>query len=66
MVRLLSHFGGRRGAATWGNTFEEALRNIQEVVQMVIEEMLKDGEPIPEEPQEEVRVFPKVHVAVAV
>ena len=31
-----------RGAATWGRTKEEALRNIQEVSQMVIEELLED------------------------
>ena len=37
-----------RGAATWGHSKEEALRNIQEVVQMVAEEMLEDGEPLPE------------------
>ena len=37
-----------RGAATWGSTKEEALRNIQEVARVVIEEMLEDGEPIPE------------------
>ena len=36
-----------KGAATWGNTKEEALKNIQEVAQMVIEEMLEDGDPIP-------------------
>ncbi|MGI8784344.1 MAG: type II toxin-antitoxin system HicB family antitoxin [Acidobacteriota bacterium] len=36
-----------RGAATWGKTKEEALRNIQEVAQMVIEEMLEDGESFP-------------------
>ena len=30
-----------RGAATWGYTKEEALKNIQEVVQMVIESMVK-------------------------
>ena len=36
-----------RGAATWGKTKEEALRNIQEIAQMVIEEMLEDGEAIP-------------------
>jgi predicted RNase H-like HicB family nuclease len=35
------------GAATWGHTQEEALRNIQEVVQVVIEELLEDGELIP-------------------
>lgn len=37
-----------RGAATWGNTREEALRNIQEVAQMVIEDMIDDGEKVPE------------------
>jgi predicted RNase H-like HicB family nuclease len=36
-----------RGAATWGNSREEALRNINEVAQMVIESMLEDGEPLP-------------------
>ncbi len=36
-----------KGAATWGKTKEEALKNIQEVAQMVIEEMLEDGDPIP-------------------
>lgn len=36
-----------RGAATWGKTREEALHNIHEVAQMVIESMLEDGEPLP-------------------
>lgn len=36
-----------RGAATWGKTREEALRNIQEVAQMVIEQLLEDGEALP-------------------
>lgn len=36
-----------RGAATWGHTRDEALRNIQEVAQMVIESLLEDGEPLP-------------------
>lgn len=29
------------GAATWGNTEEEALRHINEVVQMVVEELVE-------------------------
>jgi predicted RNase H-like HicB family nuclease len=37
----------QRGAATWGHTKEEALRNIQEVAQMVIEDLLEEGEPLP-------------------
>lgn len=37
-----------RGAATWGTTREEALKNIQEVARIVIEDMIEDGEPLPE------------------
>ncbi len=36
-----------QGAATWGHTREEALRNIQEVAQMVMEELQEDGEKLP-------------------
>lgn len=36
-----------RGAATWGHTRDEAIRNIQEVAQMVIEEILEDGDQLP-------------------
>lgn len=36
-----------KGAATWGRTRDEALRNIQEVMQMVAEEMIEDGEQLP-------------------
>ena len=39
------------GAGTWGNTQEEAFKHIQEVVQMVIEELLEDGETVPEDVQ---------------
>lgn len=54
------------GAATWGNTREEALKHIQEVVQMVIEELAEDDAPIPEGPSSEVEVFPDARVAVTV
>jgi predicted RNase H-like HicB family nuclease len=37
-----------KGAATWCHTREEALKNIQEVAQMVLEELQEDGEPLPE------------------
>jgi predicted RNase H-like HicB family nuclease len=36
-----------RGGATWGATKEEAIRNIHEVAQMVIESILEDGEALP-------------------
>ena len=54
------------GAATWGHTREEAFKNIQEVVEMVVEELQEDGVPIPERPADEVAVFPDMRVAVNV
>lgn len=38
-----------RGAATWGYTKDEALKNIQAVAQIVVEDLLNDGEPLPSE-----------------
>ena len=52
-----------QGAATWGDTWAEALKNIQEVLQMTLESMADHGESIPEEPKE-VQVFPEERVAV--
>ena len=54
------------GAATWGNTEEEAFRHIQEVVQMVVDELLEDGVPLPESPQEGVHVFPDPQAMVTI
>ena len=53
-----------KGAATWGYTKEEALKNIQEVVQMIVEELIEDGKPIPQKPKEEVQVFSEPRVVV--
>jgi len=39
-----------RGAATWGKSKEEALRNLEEVLQMVMKGLLEDGEPISSNP----------------
>ena len=55
-----------KGGATWGYTREEVLRNIREVIEMTIEGLIERGEPIPEEPEGEVRVFPEPLVAVTV
>jgi predicted RNase H-like HicB family nuclease len=53
-----------KGAATWGYTKEEALKNIREVVEMTMESMIEHKEPIPEEPGSEVQVFSEAKVAV--
>jgi len=54
------------GAATWGYTREEALKNIQEVVRMVLEELEEDNEPIPEGPNEEVFVSTEPRIAISI
>jgi predicted RNase H-like HicB family nuclease len=35
------------GASTWGNTREEAMKNIGEVLHMVVDELVKEGKAIP-------------------
>jgi predicted RNase H-like HicB family nuclease len=52
----------KQGAATWGDTEDEALKHIQEVVQMIVQELLKDGEPIPKD----ILVSPEPLVSVTV
>ena len=54
------------GAATWGYTRGEALKNIQEVLEMVLEELVEENKPIPEEPAEEVVVSVEPRVAVTI
>lgn len=44
------------GAATSGRTRDEALKNINEVVHMIVQESLEEGRPLPEGPADEVEV----------
>ena len=55
-----------KGASTWGKTKEEAIRDIQEVVEMIIDSMKEAGEPIPENPKDDVIVFnePRVNIVI--
>lgn len=55
-----------KGGATWGYTKEEALKNINEVLEMVVESMIEDGEQIPEELFIETVETIKSEVAIAV
>ena len=43
-----------QGAATWGDTQEEALKNIEEVVRMVVESLVEHGEPLPQTSSDQV------------
>lgn len=56
----------KQGAATWGNTREEALKSIEEVVHLVIESMVEHNEPLPEPMRDEVEVTVEPRVAVTV
>lgn len=56
----------RQGASTWGASEADALRNINEVVRMVVESMLEHGEHIPDEPADQVEVTLEARVAVTV
>ena len=44
------------GGATSGRTREEALKNINEVVHMIVQEFVEDGKPLPEGPDDAVEV----------
>jgi predicted RNase H-like HicB family nuclease len=44
------------GGATSGRTREEALKNINEVVHMIVQELIEDGKPLPEGPEDTVEV----------
>jgi antitoxin HicB len=47
-VVLLPDFTNVMQPCTHGKTYEEALKNGQEVLEMLIESCLADGEPLPE------------------
>jgi predicted RNase H-like HicB family nuclease len=57
-----------KGAATWGYTKEEAIENIKEVIQMVVESMVEHNEPLPSEDTATglVTVSPELKVSVVV
>jgi predicted RNase H-like HicB family nuclease len=54
------------GAVTQGSTEEDALRNINEVVRMIMDELREDGLPVPEASADDVEVFEGTRVAVTV
>lgn len=56
----------QQGASTWGVTREEAVKNLQDVVRMVLESLVEHGEPVPEGPASEVHVSEELQVAVTI
>jgi predicted RNase H-like HicB family nuclease len=58
----LRHFG----AVTQGATEDEALKNIDEVIHMIVDELREDGKPLPNGPGDDVEVFEGTRVAITV
>ena len=56
----------RQGASTWAESEDEAMKNINELVRMVVGSMLEHGERIPEEPPDQVEVTIEPRDAVTV
>ncbi len=54
----------QKGAASWGLTREEAVRNIEDVVRLVMESMVEHDEELPESRRGEVEVTVEPRVAV--
>ena len=50
--------------ASWGHTREEALKHIDEVVQLVVESMVEHGDKLPEETTDEVQITVEPRVTV--
>ncbi len=57
---------GRYGAATQGSSQEEALKNIGEVVQTIVDELREGGTALPTGSSADVAVFEDARVAVTV
>lgn len=55
-VVLLPEFTNVMQPCTHGDTYEEAVKNAQEVLEMLIESSLEDGTPLPE-PQTLTKTF---------
>ncbi|MBI3950920.1 MAG: type II toxin-antitoxin system HicB family antitoxin [Acidobacteria bacterium] len=47
-----------KGCHTWGHTYEEALTNIQEAVELYVEDLIEAGEPIPVDPEKGAMEWP--------
>ena len=54
------------GCHTWGHTYEEALANVREAVELYIEDLRAAGDPIPVDPDQGTLELPNPTVAVNV
>ncbi|OPZ09735.1 MAG: hypothetical protein BWZ08_00200 [candidate division BRC1 bacterium ADurb.BinA292] len=55
-----------QGGSTWGVTREEALAQLREAIQLVVESLVAHGESIPDQPADQVQVITEPKVAITV
>jgi len=55
-----------KGCHTWGHTYEEALANIREAVELYVEDLVETGGTVPIDPEHGVVELPSPAVAVNV
>jgi predicted RNase H-like HicB family nuclease len=60
----LAYCPALKGATTWGYTPHEALRNLQEVITLILEDMQAHGEPLPTGRGVTVSTEPKITVTL--
>ena len=53
-----------KGCHTWGHTYEEALANIREAVELYLEDLRESGDAIPHDPEQGAIEWPTPAVAV--
>ncbi|MYG00040.1 type II toxin-antitoxin system HicB family antitoxin [Candidatus Poribacteria bacterium] len=56
----------QQGAASWGYTQQEALRNLQNAVDLLVEYLLEQGEDLPTEPSPQIQVSDVPLIAVTI
>jgi len=55
-----------KGCHTWGRTYEEALANIREAVELYVDDLRQSGASIPHDPEQGALEWPTPAVAVNV
>jgi predicted RNase H-like HicB family nuclease len=55
-----------KGCHTWGHTYQEALANVREAVELYVEDLREAGESIPIDPEQGSLELPTLAVAVNV
>ena len=55
-----------QGAASWGYTQKEALKNLQDAVDLLVEYLLEQGEELPSEPRSQIHISEVPLIAVTI